>query len=82
MIMSRDVLLFGEESTIAPVSLARIAYELNESDNVEKSLMDAIKSGLMELKENHWITLKDFAKNIWMDFSKAKMIHQRNFLLE
>lgn len=81
MIMSRDVLLFGEESTIAPVSLARIAYELNESDNVEKSLMDAIKSGLMELKENHWITLKDFCKEYLVDFSKLKIDTSKEFFI-
>lgn len=81
MIMSRDALLFGGESTIAPVSLARIAYELNESDNVEKSLMDAIKSGLTELEENHWITLKDFYKEYLVDFSKLKIDTSKEFFI-
>ena len=81
MIMSRDVSLFGGESTIAPVSLARIAYELNESDNVEKSLMDAIKSGLTELEKNHWITLKDFYKEYLVDFSKLKIDTSKEFFI-
>lgn len=40
------------------------------------------KSGLTELEENHWITLKNFYKEYLVDFSKLKIDTSKEFLLE
>lgn len=81
MIMSRDVLLFGGDVSVAPVSLARIAYELNGADNIEKSFIDVIKNGLEELVNNMMITLKDFYKEYLIDFSKLHLDTSKNYFV-
>lgn len=81
MIMSRDVLLFGGEVSIVPVSLARIAYELNKSENIDKSLIDVIKNGLEELAKNNLITLNDFCKEYLINFSKLHLDTNKNYFV-
>lgn len=82
MLMSRDVLLFGGESTITPVSVERIAYELNDMEKIEKSLIDVIKSGLKELSQSQWITMKDFTSHEYLiDFSKLNLDTSKGFFI-
>ena len=81
MIMSRDMLLVNGDVTIVPVSLARIAYELNESENIDKSLTDVIKNGLEELANNMMITLNNFCKEYLIDFSKLHLDTSKNYFV-
>lgn len=82
MIMSRDMLGVDGDSAIDVVSPVRIAYQLNKSEEIEKSFIDVIKQGIEDLAESHLITIKNIYKEYLMDFTLLNLDTSKDYFIK
>ena len=82
MIMSRDMLGVDGDSAIDVVSPVRIAYQLNKSEEIEKSFIDVIKQGIEDLAESHLITIKNIHKEYLMDFTLLNLDTSKDYFIK